>query len=68
MNCYKNDLDINIDSLNASMLDVSNRQLYETMKMLSEYGYVKVMEFMDVISLENSVLNHPRNWHITSQG
>ncbi|KDA46095.1 YjcQ family protein [Ligilactobacillus animalis] len=68
MNCYKNDLDINIDSLNASMLDVSNRQLYETMKMLSEYGYVKGMEFMDVISLENSVLNHPRNWHITSQG
>ncbi|WP_237745248.1 YjcQ family protein [Ligilactobacillus animalis] len=50
------------------MLDVSNRQLYETMKMLSEYGYVKGMEFMDVISLENSVLNHPRNWHITSQG
>ena len=68
MNCYKNDLDINIDSLNASMLDVSNRQLYETMKILSEYGYVKGMEFMDVISPENSVLNHPRNWHITSQG
>ncbi|WP_089135462.1 YjcQ family protein [Ligilactobacillus murinus] len=66
--CYENGLDANIDSLNANMLGISNRQLYETMKMLSDDGYVKGIEFMDVIPPENSVLNHPRNWHITSQG
>ena len=29
--------------------------------MLSDDGYVKGVEFTDM-------LNHPRNWHITSQG
>lgn len=59
--CYENGLDANIDSLNANMLGISNRQLYETMKMLSDDGYVKDVRF-------RNVLNHPRNWHITSQG
>lgn len=66
--CYENGLDASVDSLNANMLGISDRQLYETMKMLSDDGYVKGIEFMDVIPPENSVLNHPRNWHITSQG
>lgn len=50
------------------MLGISDRQFYQTMKILSDDGYVKGVEFMDVVPPENSVLNHPRNWYITSQG
>ena len=66
--CYENGLEPSIDSLNANMLGISDRQFYQTMKMLSDDGYVRGVEFMDVTQPENSVLNHPRNWHITSQG
>lgn len=59
--CYENGLDASVDSLNANMLGISDRQFYQTMKMLSDDCYVKGVEFMDI-------LNHPRNWHITSQG
>ena len=31
-------------------------------------GYVRGVEFMDVTQPKNSVLDHPRNWYITSQG
>ena len=66
--CYENGLEASIDSLNANMLGISDRQFYQTMKILSDDGYVKGVEFMDVVPPENSVLNHPRNWYITSQG
>lgn len=66
--CYENGLEPSIDSLNANMLGISDRQFYQTMKMLSDDGYVRGVEFMDVTQPEKSVLNHPRNWHITSQG
>lgn len=59
--CYENGLDASIDSLNAGMLDISDHQFYQTMKMLSDDGYVKDVRF-------RNALNHPRNWHITSQG
>ena len=59
--CYENGLDASADKLNARMLDISDHQFYQTIKMLSDDGYVKGVEFTDI-------LNHPRNWHITSQG
>ena len=46
--CYENGLDASIDSLNANMLGISDRQFYQTMKMLSDDGYVRGVEFMDV--------------------
>lgn len=58
--CYENGLDASVDSLNANMLGISDRQFYQTMKMLSDDGYVKGIEF--------SVLSYTRNWRITSQG
>ena len=48
------------------MLGISDRQFYQTMKMLSDDGYVRGVEFMDVTQPKNSVLDHPRNWYITS--
>lgn len=67
--CYENSLDANVDSLNASMLGTSDRQLIIRNDENTVRGcYVEGIEFMDVIPPENSVLNHPRNWHITSQG
>ena len=59
--CYENGLDASGDKLNARMLDISDQQFYQTMKMLSDDGYVKDVRF-------RNVLNRPRNWHITSQG
>lgn len=59
--CYENCLDASIDSLNANTLGISDHQFYQTMKMLSDDGYVKDVRF-------RNVLNHPRNWHINSQG
>ncbi len=59
--CYENGLEASIDSLNANMLGISASQFCQTMEMLSDDGYVKGVEFTDM-------LNHPRNWHITSQG
>lgn len=59
--CYENGLEASIDSLNANMLGISDRQFYQTMKMLFDDGYVKDVRF-------RNVLNHPRNWHITNQG
>ena len=44
--CYENSLEASIDSLNANMLGISDRQFYQTMKMLSDDGYVKGVEFM----------------------
>lgn len=59
--CYENGLDASSDKLSARMLNISDQQFYQTMKMLSDDGYVKDVRF-------RNVLNHPRNWHITSQG
>ncbi len=59
--CYENGLDANGDKLNARMLEISDQQFYQTMKMLSDDGYVKDVRF-------RNVLNRSRNWHITSQG
>lgn len=66
--CYENGLEPSIDSLNANMLGISDRQFYQTLKMLKDDGYVKGIELLDVIPPEMSQINHPRSWYITSTG
>ena len=51
--CYENGLELDIESLNANRLDISDRQYYQTLNMLSDDGYIKGIEFLDVIA------NHP---------
>ena len=47
--CYENGLEPNIESLNANRLGISDRQYYQTLKMLTDDGYIKGIEFLDVI-------------------
>ena len=54
--CYENGLEPSIDSLNANMLGISDRQFYQTMKMLSDDGYVKEVEFMDFVKFLLTVM------------
>lgn len=61
---YLNGLELNIESLNTNRLGISDRQYYQTLKMLTDDGYIKGIEFLDVIPPEMSQINHPRSWYI----
>lgn len=66
--CYEHGEYPNPDSLNASQLGITFQQFYQTLKMLMEDGNIKGVIFNDTIPPEQSTLNHPRDWRITSKG
>lgn len=45
-------------------------QVFQTDSIIKHYddGYIKGIEFLDVIPPEMSQINHPRSWYITSDG
>lgn len=66
--CYENGIAPNPDKINNSTLNITFRQFYQTMKILTEDGYVKGVMFNDVVPPEQSILGHLRDWRITSTG
>ena len=60
--CYENGLEPNVELLNANML---GRQYYQTLNMLSDDGYIKGIEFLDVIA--NHPITYPKVLKIISE-
>lgn len=63
--CYENGLELDIESLNANRLDISDRQYYQTLNMLSDDGYIKGIEFLDIIA--NHPITYPKVLKIISE-
>ncbi|WP_225349947.1 YjcQ family protein [Ligilactobacillus equi] len=47
---------------------ITDKQYYDTLKMLSEDKFIAGIEFFDAIPPDYSLVNDPSNWRITRLG